>query len=77
MLIEAYKGAGRTFLASRIAMILSTDTQIERHSAPAVRSHYAGELQLMLDDDGFQELCLEMADKALLLMRPDREGESL
>jgi len=75
LFIDAYRRAGREFLASRLALVMGTDAEVAAHSHPAVRDHYAQELRTMLGDDGYRRLCLEMAERAMELMVPDKEGD--
>lgn len=65
-LIEAYEGAGPTYLGSRILILLWDDTQLEQAGIdPAVRSFIANEISTMLGPDGLSRLAMDVAERAL------------
>jgi len=71
LLIEAYQGAGAPFLASRILLAMAPDAEVQAHSHPAVRDHFAREVRSLCGDAVLAELVNDMAAKALQLMKPD------
>ena len=71
LLIEAYRGAGVEFLASRIMIALATDEQIAAHGHPAVRDYFAREIQQVIGEQLLAELVKDMAAKALMLVKLD------